>query len=361
MFFCIVSGVKTEMLTRFIIFVITFFTLSCHLTTTEENQALHPKENQAVHPTDGEADGPPPADAARVADESGVQQVVTVENEMKGESQAVTNENPIAGSDDSEQLDSEEAELEHLIQSELQGETEELDGAVEEVTAEYYEENIGKVESPEVPDEKTVVESDTVEVLESMIEELNKYVSDTGEDEESEPPSIPNSNKDFQSQSDDTVDRDFPNPFSNDLLHSPKVAKILRHRPVKDVLETTVIYKPDQYGRVKMEQYIQTKVNGRIVLDYQEHYETHPERVTHKDVLDAHEEVTMGEDSEDPEIIDFGNHPDGRPLELHISTRSRLKGETEEEEEEKEGEDKVESEDELQNKPMTEEEKKGKP
>jgi len=56
---------------------------------------------------------------------------------------------------------------------------------------------------------------------------------------------------------------------------------------------TTVIYRTDEFGRVKMEQYIQTRLpDGQITLDYSERYETHPERVTHRDVLDAAPEVS---------------------------------------------------------------------
>lgn len=294
-----VSGVKTEMLTRLIIFVITFFTLSCHLTTTEENQLPHP--TPAPHEQVADDDGPP-VDAARVTDEPGVTQFTPEEKELIEE---LENEKPIVDSDGSEQLDTENAEMEDDVQSDVHRRNGELDGVVEDETAEYYEENVAENEPPE---------ADSVA---------------------------------------DAVDPEFPNPFSNDLLHSPKVNKILRHRPAKDVLETTIIYKPDQYGRVKMEQYIQTKLNGRIILDYQEHYETHPERVTHKDILDAYVKMTE-EDTEDPEIIDFGRHPsEGRPVESQESARSRRKGESEDEEDE--------DEDQLQNKPMTEEEKKGEP
>lgn len=274
-------GVKTEMLTRLIIFVITFFTLSCHLTTTEENQLPHP--TPAPHEQVADDDGPP-VDAARVTDEPGVTQFTAEQNELQDElerliaeenelMEELENEKPIVDSDGSKQVDTENAEMEDDVQSDVQRRNEEPDGVVEDETAEYYEENVAENESPEA-----------------------------------------------------AVDPEFPNPFSNDLLHSPKVNKILRHRPAKDVLETTIIYKPDQYGRVKMEQYIQTKLNGRIILDYQEHYETHPERVTHKDILDAYVKMTE-EDTEDPEIIDFGRHPsEGRPVEARESARSRLRG-----------------------------------
>lgn len=66
---------------------------------------------------------------------------------------------------------------------------------------------------------------------------------------------------------------------------------------------TTVIYRADEFGRVKMEQYTQTRLpDGQISLDYSERYETHPERVTHRDVLDAHPEVAAAE-SQPPTVV----------------------------------------------------------
>lgn len=66
---------------------------------------------------------------------------------------------------------------------------------------------------------------------------------------------------------------------------------------------TTVIYRADKFGRVKMEQYTQTRLaDGQITLDYSEHYETHPERVTHRNVLDADLEVSAAE-TQPPRVI----------------------------------------------------------
>lgn len=137
----------------------------------------------------------------------------------------------------------------------------------------------------------------------------------------------------------DGADGDFPNPFSDDVLHSPKVDKILRHRPARDVLDTMVIYKPDNFGRVKMEQYIQTKLNGRVVMDYHEHYETHPERLMRKYVLEDGkvEEERTGK----TEIIDYDLEEAGTK-----GNRDDYDDDPEYEEVEKE-------------KPMTEEEKQG--
>lgn len=64
-----------------------------------------------------------------------------------------------------------------------------------------------------------------------------------------------------------------------------------------------MIYRADEFGRVKMEQYTQTRLaDGQITLDYSEHYETHPERVTHREVLDAHPEVSAAE-SQPPQVV----------------------------------------------------------
>jgi len=78
---------------------------------------------------------------------------------------------------------------------------------------------------------------------------------------------------------------------------------VIKEQPSHDVLVTTVIYRADKFGRVKMEQYTQTRLaDGQITLDYSEHYETHPERVTHRDVLDAHPEVSAAE-SQPPQVV----------------------------------------------------------
>ena len=66
---------------------------------------------------------------------------------------------------------------------------------------------------------------------------------------------------------------------------------------------TKVIYRADEFGRVKTEQYTQTRLSdGQITLDYSEHYETRPQRVTHRVVRDADAEVPAAE-SEPPLVM----------------------------------------------------------
>ena len=62
---------------------------------------------------------------------------------------------------------------------------------------------------------------------------------------------------------------------------------------------TKVIYHADEFGRVKTEQYTQTRLaDGQITLDYSEHYETQP---THRGVRDGRREVSAAE-SRHPDI-----------------------------------------------------------
>ena len=111
---------------------------------------------------------------------------------------------------------------------------------------------------------------------------------------------------------------------------------------------TTVIYRADKFGRVKMEQYTQTRLaDGQITLDYREYYETHRERVTHRDVLDAHPEVSASE---------------SQPAQV-VVTSSVDKHETDEDSESRTDDDEKEDIDELSDadkkEELTEEEKKG--
>jgi len=82
------------------------------------------------------------------------------------------------------------------------------------------------------------------------------------------------------------------------------VWQVIREQPSHDVLVTTLIYRADDFGRVKMEHYVQTRLaDGKITLDYSEHYETHPERVTHRNVIDAHPEVAAAE-AQPPQVVE---------------------------------------------------------
>ena len=72
-----------------------------------------------------------------------------------------------------------------------------------------------------------------------------------------------------------------------------KIEKILRQRGVDEdgvmFRITNVIYRPDVYGYIKMETYIQkVDSDGEISVNQEEHIEKAPERVTQKEQLDAY-------------------------------------------------------------------------
>lgn len=114
---------------------------------------------------------------------------------------------------------------------------------------------------------------------------------------------------------------------------------MIKEKPSHDVLTTTVIYHADEFGQVKMEQYVQTRLpDGQITLDYSERYETHTERVTHRNVLDAHPEVSAAE-TQPPEVIEI----------------SSVEDEADDESEDSDSQSDATGEEEL----LTEEEKKG--
>jgi len=54
-----------------------------------------------------------------------------------------------------------------------------------------------------------------------------------------------------------------------------------------------VVYHADEFSRVKLEQYTQTRLpDGQITLDYSERYEKRQERVTLRNVFDPPREVS---------------------------------------------------------------------
>ena len=98
---------------------------------------------------------------------------------------------------------------------------------------------------------------------------------------------------------------------------------------------TTVIYHADEFGHLKREQYVQIRLpDGQISLDYSEHYDSHPERVTHRDVVDSVPPVS----TPPPQIV----------------VTSSVEGETDDEQSED-----SDSQTEAEEKVLTEEEKKG--
>ena len=88
-------------------------------------------------------------------------------------------------------------------------------------------------------------------------------------------------------------DINFPDPVDYTKINKAKIEKILRQRGVDEdgvmFRTTNVIYRPDVYGYIKMETYIQkVDSDGEISVNQEEHIEKAPERVTHKEQLDAY-------------------------------------------------------------------------
>lgn len=104
---------------------------------------------------------------------------------------------------------------------------------------------------------------------------------------------------------------------------------------------TKVIYRADEFGRVKTEQYTQTRLpDGQISLDYSEHYDTHRRRrVTHRDILDTQSEV-----------------PAAEPPPPHVTVTVTSTDEDETDEQSEDGESQTDAKEEEV---LTEEEKKG--
>jgi len=107
---------------------------------------------------------------------------------------------------------------------------------------------------------------------------------------------------------------------------------------------TKVIYRADEFGRVKIEQYAQTRLpDGHITLDYSEHYETPTERASRLDVADAHPELSAAESQR-----------------LHVTVTSSDEDEDEDEDEMDEHSEDGDSETNAkEEETLTEEEKKG--
>ncbi|XP_061172653.1 protein sel-1 homolog 1-like isoform X4 [Saccostrea echinata] len=72
---------------------------------------------------------------------------------------------------------------------------------------------------------------------------------------------------------DEEVESAFPSPFDVDELDMNKVEEVFSTLE-KNVKETTVLYKPDEFGKVKVERYTQTKhSNGLVTTEYNEFHE----------------------------------------------------------------------------------------
>jgi hypothetical protein len=82
---------------------------------------------------------------------------------------------------------------------------------------------------------------------------------------------------------------------------------------------TKVIYKVDDFGRVKVEQYSQQRINGKIILDYSEAFETVSQQAHHHEAkvyVEIPEKEEQEPDSNDIPIAE------GTIVEIAESTES---------------------------------------
>ena len=124
------------------------------------------------------------------------------------------------------------------------------------------------------------------------------------------------------------ADPDLPNleladPIDFATLEGSEVDRVVRHQLDAVTMETSVVYKPDEYGRSKLEVYTQTQEeNGDVTLNYDEYFEMHPELVTHKEELkDA--ETKMEASQSDPD--DSVEQPEEPKVEVEL-TEDQKKG-----------------------------------
>ena len=90
-----------------------------------------------------------------------------------------------------------------------------------------------------------------------------------------------------ESEGDDSDIIEFEDPFDYKKLDRNLVDRIIRTRVGRHARHVQILYKPDQFGQVKMETYIQSKTkNGHTETEYREDFQNIPELVTHKEELE---------------------------------------------------------------------------
>ena len=77
----------------------------------------------------------------------------------------------------------------------------------------------------------------------------------------------------------------FPDPIDFTVLDERKVEKIIRRRVSDTERHTFIVFKPDEQAQLKLETYKQKVEDGKIELEYDEHFETVPELITHKHLM----------------------------------------------------------------------------
>ncbi len=119
------------------------------------------------------------------------------------------------------------------------------------------------------------------------------------------------------------VDHGFPNPVDYNKIDIERIDRVLRKKPSDNERETSIIYKPDQFGQMKMEVYKQTRLeNGQVETEYEEHYETIHELVEHRDEVQEFErkvksgEIKVNSDGiidDAAATVESGDEDDGAP------------------------------------------------
>ena len=100
--------------------------------------------------------------------------------------------------------------------------------------------------------------------------------------------------------------------------------QVIKERPTSDVLVTTVIYRADEFGRVKTEQYTQTRLSGgEITLDYSEHYDDTRRHRNAEPAADSRDDV---DDDDDDDVASENNDIQTDAEEKEVLTEEKKRG-----------------------------------
>lgn len=116
--------------------------------------------------------------------------------------------------------------------------------------------------------------------------------------------------------------------------------QVIKEQPDDDTVITKVVFKPDEFGRVKTEHYTQRSISGQIILDYSEDFETISDHQVYKQEYEDNAE----EQQQEKQLPDLNGSPIGVGTIVEIAESS----------------DTSEVEDSSEEELLTEDEKKGK-
>jgi len=109
--------------------------------------------------------------------------------------------------------------------------------------------------------------------------------------------------------------------------------QVVKEQPNKNTMVTRIFYKGDEHGRVKVEQYTQSRFKGSIILDYTEEYETIPIHMIHQNELqNPHQDNSMYSSDTTPRtdgvIVEIATSSESNDLEIkEFLTEKEKKGE----------------------------------